>query len=514
MNRVIFVAVAVLVVDAYIIEKCHKIDDDNDLDVYVFRRYILPERSQWYSTAWHCDGEVDCGNGVDEENCTSVGKLPNLMPSSFLFDVFSAETCIDPNRFFCGADKKCIAEHRVCDGVKDCADGQDELKCTELKCTTSSCSCRPNFELVPNENSCAPVDLCNENQYLCDAQSSGHQCINEPGGYSCKCADGYFNYDAKTCMKNEYKDVEPMVLCAQNNEIKLGKLNSMAQTLFDTRSLDDGFARLVEYNWHHNYVVFTTTEAVYAARLFKDKPSVIESEVVVRLRPILTTIRYLKLDWVHDLVFLMGESSTEVFHVKRPQATFAFRLSFAFALDPLELKLFYGTYDGVVGVDYSVLQHFDSKTALNMSWELRKGFDTSSSLPALAIDVVSKQLYLRDRKKFWLVDYAGNVVYQSVRMWCFYPRNTDGDISVFGEQLVVPDMKLLRAWNKYNCSGEIVFGKTDCFQPKLVHPSLQPMGEDKCAGSGCEGLCLPIASGPLCVGTDKSMMYLCNAAAL
>lgn len=65
--------------DAYVIEKCRTFDEQPE----GYGRYyggpyappgMDPSQPQWYDPTWHCDGVVDCGNGVDEENCTSLGK--------------------------------------------------------------------------------------------------------------------------------------------------------------------------------------------------------------------------------------------------------------------------------------------------------------------------------------------------------------------------------------------------------------------------------------------------------
>ncbi|KAG8174971.1 hypothetical protein JTE90_021969 [Oedothorax gibbosus] len=60
---------------------------------------------------WRCDGDNDCGNLKDEENCQRDIK-PKPCPG-----------------FQCVEDGHCIPETWHCDGEQDCGDNSDELGC-------------------------------------------------------------------------------------------------------------------------------------------------------------------------------------------------------------------------------------------------------------------------------------------------------------------------------------------------------------------------------------------------
>ncbi|WAQ98002.1 CORIN-like protein [Mya arenaria] len=65
--------------------------------------------SACYLHDWHCDGYTDCADQSDESNCG---------------------TCVS-GEFQCG-DYSCVQESHVCDGIKNCPGGEDELDCVHL----------------------------------------------------------------------------------------------------------------------------------------------------------------------------------------------------------------------------------------------------------------------------------------------------------------------------------------------------------------------------------------------
>lgn len=388
-------------------------------------------------------------------------------------------------------------------------------------CTTTSCACSSNFKIVPEENTCTPKKLCKEYQSLCDSHISGHRCINGAGDYSCKCADGYFNYDSKTCLKSEFKDVVPFALCINRGQITLGKLDNITQQVLNATMISD-FSRVhIDYNWHRNYIVFTVGDGnVYAAKLFKNEPSLIESEEIVRLRQTFTEVQTLKIDWVHDLVFLVGDK-VEAFHVKKPEVSFVFGQGLVVkqpqsgtVIDPIESKLYFAIFDTVVGVNLDgseprVIYNATSNSSheyVAQRFRFREWYG-SPVVKGLAIDVVSRRLFVGAQQNVTVVDFDGKVIEQFV---CNLNTMFGSEAVVFGEQIVKAFDNSFDGPNKHGVvSRSTRLGKTDCNRSKLVHPVLQPKGVDKCAGSECEGLCLPTTSGSQCVEMNKS--YVCYA---
>lgn len=91
------------------------------------------------SRMWHCDGDDDCGNGADEENCD---------PS----ETMSLHQLSCPVRHFPCAGTHCLPDKWRCDGHDDCPDKSDETNCTaSFDCAGFTCR---NMECIPSRWHC------------------------------------------------------------------------------------------------------------------------------------------------------------------------------------------------------------------------------------------------------------------------------------------------------------------------------------------------------------------------
>lgn len=79
-----------------------------------------------------CDGDMDCPDGEDEENCLSCSSL------------FTST-------FHCKNESKCLSGALVCNGKNDCMDGSDESGCS-------------NYESVMKLNGSEPIARAEETE--------------------------------------------------------------------------------------------------------------------------------------------------------------------------------------------------------------------------------------------------------------------------------------------------------------------------------------------------------------
>ena len=78
---------------------------------------------------WRCDGDIDCHDNSDEQNCTAadVDRRTKLLDASA--SVVRPPTLCAVNQFRCVTSRECINEAWHCDGEDDCMDSSDEADC-------------------------------------------------------------------------------------------------------------------------------------------------------------------------------------------------------------------------------------------------------------------------------------------------------------------------------------------------------------------------------------------------
>uniref|UniRef100_A0A3B4ZVL7 Very low-density lipoprotein receptor-like n=1 Tax=Stegastes partitus TaxID=144197 RepID=A0A3B4ZVL7_9TELE len=112
-----------------------------------------------------CDGENDCKDGSDEDDCESV--------------------CSE-DQFQCAHGKKCIEQSQVCDGVFQCQDRSDELSCTKL---IEGCA-----------HQCSDNNRCIPNSFLCDGERDCSDGSDEANCADQECSAAEFKCTSGQCV--------------------------------------------------------------------------------------------------------------------------------------------------------------------------------------------------------------------------------------------------------------------------------------------------------------------------
>lgn len=126
-----------------------------------------------------CDGARDCPNGDDE-----------------------AEQCVCREyELKCERGGGCYTERQKCDNTTDCLDGSDEFQCSKLLMICTHVSSRA----VANSNFTFPIHLtvfgkCNELQYTCPSGKCIDQLSLCDGDYDCPSGEDELGCD---CAANE-----------------------------------------------------------------------------------------------------------------------------------------------------------------------------------------------------------------------------------------------------------------------------------------------------------------------
>ncbi|XP_034025502.1 very low-density lipoprotein receptor [Thalassophryne amazonica] len=173
-----------------------------------------------------CDGDVDCPDGSDEEDCPSQCEADQFQCAYGRKCINQTQVCDGVNQcqdrsdeLLCGppmedcdhqcdGKSRCIPNSFVCDGEADCLDGSDEANCANQECSaaeflctsgqcvsaTMRCDGHPDCRDRSDEKGCAKAPVCTTNLYCPQSMECLVQDWKCDGDQDCK--DGT---DEKDC---------------------------------------------------------------------------------------------------------------------------------------------------------------------------------------------------------------------------------------------------------------------------------------------------------------------------
>ena len=149
------------------------------LQYNIFSTYACSSTGVIISASFRCDGIMQCAGGDDELNCTSHSLLVSDC-SPFSLQMHKSTNCLMCPEFYiaCG-NGTCIPQDALCNGYSDCADGWDEQICVF---TYSQLS----FDIKPKPNHL--LWQCNDESFY----DVNYHCMYEyDGNYDLlHCSDG------------------------------------------------------------------------------------------------------------------------------------------------------------------------------------------------------------------------------------------------------------------------------------------------------------------------------------
>ncbi|XP_076042677.1 sortilin-related receptor-like [Oratosquilla oratoria] len=160
---------------------------------------------------WQCDGLDDCGDNSDEDGC----RVPPKNSTSTTTPVPHA---CGENEFECSSGS-CIRDSWVCDGDKDCRNGEDEENCRGWECDKhKQFRCHTTIGCVDLERHCDGHADC--------ADGSDEAGCHTPSEEPMDCGDDFFMCDSGTCLRlnkmcdgnHDCADLSDEKSCGSNKE--------------------------------------------------------------------------------------------------------------------------------------------------------------------------------------------------------------------------------------------------------------------------------------------------------
>eukprot|EP00918_Siedleckia_nematoides_P033993 GHVU01073976.1.p1 GENE.GHVU01073976.1~~GHVU01073976.1.p1 ORF type:complete len:764 (+),score=43.37 GHVU01073976.1:26-2293(+) len=132
---------------------------DEDNCTCATNKFQCVESKRCIPGSWKCDDDQDCSDNSDEEGCTRQAP------------------CDTSGNLLCG-NNICIPKKWVCDGEDDCGDNSDERNCHNVTCSTREHTC--------GNGACIPINKKCDGSQDCSDRSDEQNCICNSQQFQCK----------------------------------------------------------------------------------------------------------------------------------------------------------------------------------------------------------------------------------------------------------------------------------------------------------------------------------------